>query len=170
MREWRRAAQSHVRFETMNTVVRVRCDFDPTFPDLKSLPKGQDRIPGRPLAELVVSGLRKRGFNASDVINEEPFFVTRCRSGEYEYQILSFLTYPDPAGPVWEVSCAPTIGFWGKLFGKSEDKELGPLLDAIHDTLKSDSHIKEMRWFPESSVSSDPFAEKKYATSPRSEI
>ena len=86
----------------MNTVVKIRCDFDPTFPDLKSLPKGRDRIPGRALAELVVSGLRKRGFNASDVINEEPFFVTRCHSGDYEYRILSCLTYPDPAAPVWE--------------------------------------------------------------------
>lgn len=154
----------------MNTVVAIRGDFDPTFPDLKSLPKGQDRLPGRALAELVVSGLRKRGFNASDVMNEEPFFVTRCRSGDYEYQILSCLAYADDTAPVWEVSCPPTIGFWGKLFGKSEEKELGPLLDAILDTLKSDGRIKEMRWFREPSISPDPFAAKNYATSPRAEV
>lgn len=149
-------------------MVAIRGDFDATFPDLKSLPKGQDRIPGRPLAELVVSGLRKRGFNASDVKNGEPFFVTRCRSGNYEYQVLSYLAYADDTAPAWEVSCPPTISFWGKLFGKSEQKTLGSLLDAIHDTLKTDGRIKEMRWFTKPSY--DPFSAKKYAISPRIEI
>lgn len=52
---------------TMNFAVAMRADFDASFPDLRSLTKAQDRVPGRPLGDLVVSGLRKRGFHTSDL-------------------------------------------------------------------------------------------------------
>ena len=87
----------------MKTTVAMRASFDATFPELNSLAKGDDRVPGRPLAELDVNGLRKLGFQASDVEYQEPFFVTRCRSGDYEFQILSYLAYADRTGPAWAV-------------------------------------------------------------------
>jgi hypothetical protein len=151
----------------MNTAVAMRTDFDATFPDFKSLAKGQDRVPGRPLGQLIVNGLRARGFQASDLEYEEPFFVTRCQSGEHIYPVFSYVLYPDKAGAPWMVCCEPQVGFWGKLFGKSEEKDIGSVVDAIHDTLKNDAHIRDIRWFKIAPY--EPFSEKKYATSPRDE-
>ena len=115
----------------MNLAAAMRGNFDATFPDLSSLPKDADRVPGRPLGKLVVEGLRARGFTTSDVQYEEPFFVTRCRSGERTYPILAYLAYSDDTGPAWVVCCHRTIGFWGRLLGKSEDRELSGVLEAI---------------------------------------
>ncbi len=43
----------------MNTVVAIRGHFDARFPDLKGLPRGADRVPGRDLANLVAKWLRR---------------------------------------------------------------------------------------------------------------
>ena len=151
----------------MNTTVAMRTDFDATFPDLRSLAKGQDAVPGRQLGELVVNGLRARGFETSDVQYEEPLFVTRCRSGEHVYPVFSYVLYPEKSGAPWVVSCERQIGFWGRLLGRSEEKDMGLVLDAIEDILRNDARITDMRWFGKAPC--DPFSEKKYATSPRSE-
>jgi hypothetical protein len=148
----------------MNRVVAIRASFDPKFPDLNSLPKGQDRLPGRELGDLVVRGLRKHGFQVSDLECEEPLFVTRCRSGDGEYKILCYVYTPDPVDPVWVVECPPTIGFLGKLMGKSDDRQIGPIVEAIHDTLRIDSHIRETRWFAD--LPFEPFSVARYDTSP----
>jgi hypothetical protein len=44
---------------SMSTVVATRGDFDARFPDLKGLPHGADRVPGRELANLVAKWLRQ---------------------------------------------------------------------------------------------------------------
>lgn len=148
----------------MNLAATMRGEFDETFPDLSSLPKGADRVPGRRLGELVVEGLRQRGFTTSDVQYKEPFFVTRCRSGKRTYPIVAYLAYSDDMGPVWAVYCQRTIGFWDRLVGRYEEKELSRVLEAIHDVLLQNSRITDIRWFPEPPF--DPFSEKKYGISP----
>jgi hypothetical protein len=149
----------------INTVAAIRANFDTKFPDLTGLPKGKDRLPGREFGDFVVEGLRKRGFQASDNQCEEPFFVTWCRSGDWEYKVFCYLYTPDEASPVWVVECPATIGFWGKLTGKSEERELSAVLAAIDDTLKSDARVKETRWFAD--LPAEPFSAKKYAISPQ---
>jgi hypothetical protein len=149
----------------MNTAAVMRATFDATFPELKSLPAGADRVPGRPLGELVMKGLRERGFSASDVQYEEPFFVTRCRSGEHTYHILSYLAYSDDTGSAWVVTCQRSVGFWGKLFGRSDDTDLAPVLEAIDDIIKRDNRLTDIRWFEETPL--DPFSQQKHATSPQ---
>ena len=151
----------------MNTTVAMRTAFAATFPDLRSLAKGQERVPGRQLGQLVAKGLRARGVEDSDVQYEEPLFVTRCRSGEHVYPIFSSVLYPEKSGAPWVVSCERQISFWGRLLGRSEEKDMGLVLDAIDDTLRNDARITDMRWFKDAPC--DPFSEKKYATSPRSE-
>ncbi len=112
----------------------------------------------------MVSGLRKRGFQVSDIECEEPFFVTRCRSGEDQYEVLSYIYTPDKKDPVWVVECLPTIGFLGKLFGKSEDTQIAPVLNAVDETLRNYPHVREMRWFAD--LPSEPFSVDSYETSP----
>ena len=149
----------------MNLAAAMRGNFDATFPDLRSLPKDADRVPGLTLGELVVNGLRACGFTTSDVQYEEPFFVTRCRSGERTYPILAYLAYSDDTGPAWVVSCQRTVGFLGRLLGKSEDRELTTVVEAIDDTLRKDGRITDVRWFADPPF--DPFSQAKYDTSPK---
>jgi hypothetical protein len=148
----------------MNTVVAIKGTFDARFPEVTWLPKQGERMPGRELAELITDGLRQRGFDAKDVLYEEPFFTTRCQSGKYRYEVLSYIYVPEEADAVWAVDCAPTLGTWAKLTGKSEDAELGALLIAIYDTLKNDSRVIDMRWFEE--LPAKPFSVQKYGRSP----
>ena len=148
----------------MNTVVAIKGTFDPTFPPSTWLPMKRERVPGRELAELIQSGLSQRGFNAEEVSYEEPFYVTRCRSGNYRYEILSYIYDPDEAGAVWVVECAPQLGLWAKLMGKTEAQELGAVLKAINETLRGDSRVKEGRWFTK--LPASPFAAEKYGRSP----
>ena len=93
--------------------------------------------------------------------------MTRCRSGEHIYPILSYVLYPEKTGAPWVISCGRQIGFWRRLFGKSEEKDIGLVLDAIHDTLKNDARIRDVRWFEDAPLA--PFSERRYATSPRNE-
>lgn len=93
--------------------------------------------------------------------------MTRCQSGEHVYPILSYLACSDDAGAAWVVSCQRRVGFLRKLFGESDERDIGPVLDAIDDVLKKDPRITDMRWFAETPF--DPFSEKKYATSPRNQ-
>ena len=125
-------------------------------------------MPGRQLGELVSSGLRKRGFEAEDVSYEEPFFVTLCRSGEIEYEVLSYIYWPDKRDRIWAVDCSPRLGFIPKLFGRSEESKLGAILGAIHDILKSEPRVRKMRWFKD--LPAEPFAVRRYALSPKADI
>ena len=134
--------------------------FDASFPDLC---EDEDRIPGRALGELVVQGLQRHGLQASGPLNEEPFFVVTCWSGTIEYRILCYIFEPGK-DPVWVVECPRTLGLTAKWRGKSEEQELGTVVTAIHETLKNDSRVSEVRWFPK--LPAIPFEESTYDTSP----
>jgi hypothetical protein len=51
-------------------------------------------------------------------------------------------------GHTWEVSCPPVLGFFSRLFGKTEEKELFSLIGAIHAAMQSNPRVKEMLWYP----------------------
>ncbi len=146
-----------------HTAVVLKGAFDASFPDLKDVKKGEDRIPGRSLAELVAQGLRKHDLPADDPLNEEPFFVVHCRSGKIEYKILCYLLESQEV-PAWVVECPRTMGLIAKWRGKSEEKELSAVVMAIHETLRNDSRVYEMRWFDE--LPAFPFEADRYETSP----
>ena len=150
----------------MNTVVAIKGTLDVTFPQSTWFPTKGERVPGGELAELIQKGLSQHGFDAEEVSYEEPFFVTRplCHSGNYRYEILSYIYYPDETDAVWAVECAPRLGFWARLLGKSEDSELGAVLKAIDETLRNDSRVREKRWFKD--LPGSPFAAQRYGRSP----
>ena len=149
----------------MNTAAALKAYFNAVFPHLDQLKKGEDRLPGRELAEVVVAGLRKRGFQTTDVKCEEPFFTTVCSLGSFKYEILSYIYVPDEIDPIWAVECPSPVGFFARLSGKSDKHEHGTLLDALHDVLNDEPKIREIRWFKE--LPGAPFEEGKYGTSPR---
>lgn len=149
---------------SMNTVVAIKGTFDARFPEFTWLPKKGDRVPGRELGELITAGLRQRGFAAEDVSYEEPFFTTRCQSGNYRYEVQSFIYVPGETDAVWAVDCPPTLGAWARFSGKSEDAELSAVLIAIHETLKNDARVIDMRWFKE--LPAEPFSVLQYGRSP----
>ena len=148
-------------FHRVNTTVDFKADFDADFPDLRKIGKDDDRVPGRPVAEMIQSGLRAHGFEISEIENNEPFFSINCRSGDYSYQIDISLAGGDR---VWEVHCDRAVGFFESLRGRRDEKELGEILDAIHAVLKNNKRVHEVRWFDEPQV--DAFAQRRYATSP----
>jgi hypothetical protein len=147
-----------------HTAVAFKGKFDPSFPS-ESLNPHRDRIPGRDLASLVAGGLLARGLQASEPVNEEPFFTISCRSGEIDYQILCYLLEPG-TDPVWVVECARTLSAIARWRGRSEEVQLGAIVMAIHDTLQKDPRVVDLRWFPE--LPGSPFEEDLYDTSPAS--
>jgi hypothetical protein len=138
----------------------LKGSFDSSFSDLG---EDGDRFPGRALGELVAQGLQGHGLQASGPFNEEPFFVVTCWSGAIECRILCYLLEPGK-DPVWVVECARTLGLIAKWRGKSEEQELGTVVTAIHETLKNDSRVSEIRWFSE--LPALPFERSTYHTSP----
>lgn len=121
-------------------------------------------MPGRELANVITTGMRRLGFHVQDVSYEEPFFSTRCRSGTYEYEILSFVGLPDKIDATWVVECRPVLGLLSRLMGRSEEQELEAVLKAIHEVLTGESRVTEIRWFK--TLPSDPFRARKYWSSP----
>jgi hypothetical protein len=59
----------------------------------------------------------------------------------------SVLLYQEQAR-AWEVFWAPTLGFFQRLRGQSEDDELRGLALAISRALDSLPGIQERRWYP----------------------
>lgn len=144
----------------VNSAVAFKGTFDSSFPTT-----GDDRMPGRSLGELIVQGLNHHGLEASGPLNEEPFFVAPCRSGAIEYRVLCYILEPGD-DPVWVVECPRTLGRIANWRGKTEQQELGAVVTAIHETLRNDSRVREMRWFPE--LPASPFDEIQYDSAPTS--
>ena len=126
----------------------------------------ESELPGRDLAELVEQGLRRVGFAIEGVVYEEPFFVVRCRVGQFEYELLSYLFDPHDVNPVWVVDCPSRLGFFDKWFARSKNAEYASVLQAIHRTLISDHRVREVRWFR--SLPADPFSAEGYSRIPLS--
>jgi len=103
-------------------------------------------------AEAIVAGLRVRGFHAADPEDVEFAHLIKCSSGQVRYEIMIGFDHDDQR--TWEVSCPPTLGFLARLFGRSEDRELGDLLRAVHDTVLKDERVAKVRWHPRYGVRS----------------
>ena len=146
-----------------HTAAALKGSFDASFPDLRDVKKGEDRMPGRALGELVAQGLQRHGLQASGPFDEEPFFVVPCEVEGIKYRILCYILEPGK-NPVWAVECPRTLGLIAKWRGKSEERELGLVVTAIHEALTHDSRVTEIRWFKDLPLT--PFEESKYDTSP----
>ena len=98
------------------------------------------------VAKSLVAELRAKGFAPSEPKDQEYAHFVRCPSGPHDYEIMIAFDFVD--GQTWEVSCPRALGFFSRLFGKSEETELSALVKAIDAAMKSNSHVREMRWYP----------------------
>lgn len=98
------------------------------------------------LADIVYKGLTALGFQPTTPTDDEFAHFLRCKSGNYEYEIMIAFDFVDEK--TWEISCSTNLGFIAKLFGKSEQQELGSLINAISQILQSDARVISMKWNP----------------------
>ena len=144
----------------MNTVVALRGQFSAVFPELNTIKEGQDRIPGRELADFLHNGLKSHGFEVSEIENVEPLFSIKCKSGQLTYEILVSLYDPDAEQPIWVIECPCKLGILAKLMGKKEDEELRTILAGIYSALSQKDKVWEMRWFK--NLPAEPYSEVSY--------
>lgn len=98
------------------------------------------------LADIVYKGLTALGFEPTTPTDDEFAHFLRCKSGKYEYEIMVAFDFVDQK--TWEISCSTNLRFIAKLFGKSEQQELGSLINALFQTLLSDARVISMKWNP----------------------
>lgn len=149
----------------LNTTVAFKGHFDARFPDLRKIGAHDDRIPGRPVAEMIARGLREQKLEISGVENEEPFFTITSRLGQHVYRLDLSIAGIGNSDSTWQINCRRIYGFWKRLFKNPNEPELALLLEAIEKVLKSDSRVTEIRWFAEPQY--DPWSQKRFSSSPR---
>jgi hypothetical protein len=125
----------------MHMMVSTYLRFQADYPTPEPGASGAGEV-----ASFLVAELRAKGFNPSDPEDQEFAHMVRCKSGQYEYEIMIAFDFVD--GHTWEISCPQVLGFLSHLFGKTDEKELSTLIEAIHGTMQSNPHVKEMHWHP----------------------
>src|SRR5438270_509469 len=128
----------------IRTYLRFKADY--TSPEPGQSGAGE-------MASALTAGLRARGFSASEPEDQEYAHFFRCTSGPREYEVMAAFDFVE--GQTWEVSCKPVLGFFSRLFGKTEEKELSALIMAIHETMRSNPRVQEMHWYPSYGVKSN---------------
>jgi len=118
---------------------------------------------GEDLADYLVEGLKERGFEIKSVEDVEFAFLIKCISGTIKYEIMVGLD--SIYNRYWEVSLNPRYGFFSRLLGQIEEKELEELLKGIHTVLKLNSSIVGIRWY-KSYGDQDSIKNKDYSTYP----
>jgi hypothetical protein len=121
----------------IRTYLRFKADYLPPEPGKSGAGE---------IATSLAAGLRAKGFSPSEPKDEEFAHYFRCPCGGREYEIMTAFDFMD--GHTWEVSCPPRLGFFSRLLGRTEEKELSTLIMAIHDTIHANPHVKEMHWYP----------------------
>jgi hypothetical protein len=121
---------------------RTYLRFEADYPTPKAGQSGAG-----PVASTLIAGLRAKGFTPSEPEDQEYAHSFRCPSGRFNYEIMVAFDFVD-GGRTWEVSCPPSLGFFSRLFGQNEDKELSALIKAIHETMTSEGHAQRLQWYP----------------------
>jgi len=119
------------------TYLRFRADY--------SKPKPGQSGAGE-VASSLATGLRLKGFNPSAPEDQEYAHFFRCKSGHHLYEVMVAFDFVD--GESWEVSYLPVLSFFARLLSKIDVNELSALSLAIHETMRSNSHVKDMQWYP----------------------
>jgi len=122
--------------KSINTYVRFKGPFSK---DTK------EELLGVDLAEFLFEKLRQRGLSVRPVKKTEIPPTVNVTSGSIEYRLIVCPSIYDPS--YWEIDCPRTIGFIGRLFGKSEEDELGTLVNAIAEILRDEEVITHVKWY-----------------------
>ena len=105
------------------------------------------------VASSLASGLSIKGFNPSAPEDQEYAHFFRCKSGRHIYEVMVAFDFVDEES--WEVSYSPILSFFARLFSKIDENEISALSSAIHETIRSNPHVKDLRWYPKYGDKSD---------------
>jgi len=96
-------------------------------------------------AEAITRGLASRGIELDAPEWQDFMYEIRCTVKDRNYAVWFSFDY---VGWEWfELSYNPTLGFFSKLFGKNEAKEMTQLSSALNSVLREISGITEVRWY-----------------------
>lgn len=123
--------------------------------------EAQKEIPGRDLADFVAEQLRRKNFAVHSVENDEIWFTVKVSSGSIEYPLMISHSYL--SDDYWEISCPWTLGFFARLFGKSEEPELKNLVETLDEILKTDKIITDIKWYGDYDDLTDDYIQKTAA-------
>jgi len=113
-------------------------------PPVPTVP-GQMPSPGEPIVTHLVGVLPTLGVS---VLKHEDIQYAHELHCQVDARIYSALvSYDWVQEGWWEVFWAPTLGFFQKLWGQSEDDELRRLALAVSQALNSLPGIQERRWY-----------------------
>jgi hypothetical protein len=124
--------------ERLNIFVDFRGEFPKTDP--------QEAIPGEQVAALLVAGLKQRGFPVHGVEAVDYERIIECSSGHVRFRVRVWIDWDEMDR--WEVCCPATVGFFGRLFGRSDHCEHKRVLEAIDEVLRQASGVRDVRWSP----------------------
>ncbi len=79
-------------------------------------------------------------------------------SGSIEYPIMVCRSIQND--DYWEISCPRTLGFFARLFGKSENSELQNLVNTLDEILQADKTIADIKWYSDYDDLSDGYIHK----------
>ncbi len=107
---------------------------------------GQMPSPGEPIVEHLLATLPTCGVLVLGHEDIEYAHELRCQVGQRVYEVC--VSYDWVQQGWWEVFWAPTLGFFGRLLGRTEEEELRRLALAVSQSLDSLPGIRERRWYP----------------------
>jgi hypothetical protein len=111
---------------------------------------------GAAIAEHLVATLPSLGVEVLGHDDLEYAHEVRCRVGTRTFAL--GVSYDWEVGGWWEVFWPTTIGFFGRLLGRSEALELRTLAEAVDRALGTLAKIQEKRWYEEWGVAVGPDA------------
>jgi hypothetical protein len=102
-------------------------------------------LPGADLAQFLAEKLRQKGLAVCPVGKNEIPPTINVTSGSIEYSVTVCPSIYST--DYWEIDCPRTKGLISRLFGKSEEDELGSLVNAIADILRDEEAITHIKWY-----------------------
>ncbi len=131
----------------MTASTSVRFAGGPAVPTVP----GQMPSPGEPIVKHLAGVLPTLGVVVLKHEDAQYAHELQCQVGARVYNVC--VSYDWVQGGWWEVFWAPTLGFFQRLRGQSEDEELRRLALAVSQALNSLPGIQERRWYSSYSAS-----------------
>jgi hypothetical protein len=125
----------------------VRFSGGPAVPTVP----GEVPSPGVPIVAHLVGLLPALGVKILKEEDVEYAHELQCQVGARVYKVC--VSYDWVEGGWWEVFWAPTLSFFQRLRGQSEEQDLSRLASAVCEALNSLPGIQERRWYPSYSAS-----------------
>jgi hypothetical protein len=120
--------------------------------------------PGRLVADLIVKGLRERGFDIRNVEAVGYGYIVECESRTHSLTVSIWADDPWDVGR-WNVECPHSGPWWARYTSHPDQSAHRRLVMAVHEILLENQGIRDVRWFP-AYDSPDNLKDRNAGTSP----